>query len=303
MLTSIVFSKDRALQLDLTLRSIKANLGFFDEVVVLYDISSDEHKLAYEKLSKEHENVQFIRQVGHYKNIFVATQTIIKNSKNDYIGMFTDDIIAYRQTTNGRKILDALETLVDGSDEAVYPFVFSLRLGGNTTQREHYGELYNDILPEVFQVDDSLFWMWTMIPYGGYWGYPLSLDGHIIRKKQWLTFFEELVILDRHYSNKGVVPRAKFSWAQTPNTIESKLQRNNYDLTNVMCSAVESCIVNSPNNRVQNDVQNSSGDVYNYDAEYLNTLFLNGARIALQKINFPEIRCPHTEIDILEGLK
>ena len=127
MLTSIVFSKDRALQLDLTLRSIKANLGFFDEVVVLYDISSDEHKLAYEKLSKEHENVQFIRQVGHYKNIFVATQTIIKNSKNDYIGMFTDDIIAYRQTTSGRKILDALETLVEGSDGAVYPCVFSVR--------------------------------------------------------------------------------------------------------------------------------------------------------------------------------
>ena len=69
-----------------------------------------------------------------------------------------------------------------------------------------------------------------------------------------------------------------------------------------MASLKTSCVVNSPNNRVQNTIKNRHGDEFSYDAQFLNEKFLGGYRINLDHIDFPEIVCPHQELDILKGL-
>ena len=62
-------------------------------------------------------------------------------------------------------------------------------------------------------------------------------------------------------------------------------------------------VENTPNNRVQDTHENRSGDEYDYTAQFLLSKYLSGQRIELESLDFSDIRCPHTEIDILKGLK
>ena len=53
MITSVIFSKNRACQLDLLLRSIHENLPRFIETYVLYCATNDDFACGYEKLIKK----------------------------------------------------------------------------------------------------------------------------------------------------------------------------------------------------------------------------------------------------------
>jgi len=70
-----------------------------------------------------------------------------------------------------------------------------------------------------------------------------------------------------------------------------------------MCSMPHSVVVNTPNNRVQDThTENRSGDEYDYTPQFLLSKYLSGQRIELESLDFSDIKCPHTEIDILKGL-
>ena len=70
-----------------------------------------------------------------------------------------------------------------------------------------------------------------------------------------------------------------------------------------MVCPVESQVVNSPNNKVQESHDNRSGDVFDYDEKTLLEKYKTGSRINLDSLDFSDIKCPHTEIDILKGLE
>ena len=99
------------------------------------------------------------------------------------------------------------------------------------------------------------------------------------------------------------------SWKQTPNEFESAIQRFWPLSSPMMVCPIESCVVNSPNNKVQKSHDNRSGDVFDYDENTLLDKYESGARIrfksiyALLRLPFNKIKCPHTEIDILKGLE
>ena len=64
-----------------------------------------------------------------------------------------------------------------------------------------------------------------------------------------------------------------------------------------------SVVVNSPNNRVQKTHENKSGEVHDYSSELLLDKYESGSRIDVGMLDFSNIKCPHTEIDILKGLR
>lgn len=291
MFTSIVFSKDRPLQLDLCLKSIKQNLFAANKVVVLYK-TSDGYDTNYSQLADEHPDVEFFKQ-GY--SIFQDIKTILADS-TEYVIFFTDDDIIYRKC----ELTEADIASAFDNDACCV----SLRLGINTSMRDYGdGVLRRDNIPEqIMRLSNTLIWNRTSIPVGGYWAYPLSVDGHIFETRDIKKFTEELCILNNHYDNCGTVPRAKYAWSQTPNEFESKLQRFFFELSPIMTCPEYSCVVNSPNNRVQNTVANRSGDVYNYTALDLKDEFDEGRRIRLDGITIDDIICPHQEINILEGL-
>tara|TARA_R110002020_G_scaffold177788_1_gene370535 strand:- start:692 stop:1600 length:909 start_codon:yes stop_codon:yes gene_type:complete len=301
MFTSIVFSKDRPLQLDLCIKSLKQNLFDDNNISVLYKTSNDSYKEHYNRLKVEYPDINFVEQ-GYC--IFDDLVDLVSQS-SDYLAFFTDDDIVFR------KIDFTIENVDVVFKAPEPPCTFSLRMGLNSRTRDYGdGEQREDPVPKpIYKIEMPssqeafLLWNRTGIGLGGYWSYPLSVDGHIFTKNFMLSCCEELAHLRKFYNSKGV-PRAKYSWGQTPNEFESKLQRFYFSMTPMMASAEFSCVVNSPNNRVQNEAQNRNGDQYSYDADYLAEQFAEGKRIDLNKINFDKVKitCPHTEIDILEGL-
>tara|TARA_Y100000004_G_C8938900_1_gene423280 strand:+ start:662 stop:1570 length:909 start_codon:yes stop_codon:yes gene_type:complete len=301
MLTSIVFSKDRPLQLDLCLSSVQQNLFEDNEIIVLYKTSSEFYQSCYEQLAKEHPEVRFVVQSN---NIFESILDLVKGA-SDYVAFFTDDNIAFR------KINFTMEKVKAVFAAPQPPATFSLRMGLNCRTRDYGdGEQREDFTPKpIYKLEmessDEAFLLWnrTSIPVGGYWSYGLSVDAHIFHKEFMVHCCEELSHLRDYYSTKSF-PRALSAWDDTPNEFESKLQRFYFDPPPMMAAAEFSSVVNSPNNRVQNHIENRNGDEYSYSAEYLAKQFSEGKRIDVNKIDFDKIAitCPHTEIDILEGL-
>jgi hypothetical protein len=301
MLTSIVFSKDRPLQLDLCLKSIKQNLFDDNKIVVLYKTSTDLYESHYTKVKEEHDDVEFVEQG---RCIFDNLVDLVSQS-SDYLSFFTDDNIVFRKVDFTMENVDVMFKAPET------PCTFSLRMGVNSRTRDYGdGEQREDPVPKpIYKIEMPsaqeafLLWNRTGIGLGGYWSYALSVDGHIFTKGFMLYCCEELAHLRRFYDPRGV-PRSKHSWGQTPNEFESKLQRFYFSTTPMMASPEFSCVVNSPNNRVQSDAENRNGDHYSYDAEYLAEQFGLGKRIDVNKIDFDKVKitCPHTEIDILEGL-
>ena len=301
MLTSIVFSKDRPLQLDLCLKSIKQNLFDDNKIVVLYKTSTDLYESHYTKVKEEHDDVEFVEQ----GNCIFDNLVDLVSQSSDYLSFFTDDNIVFRKVDFTMENVDVMFKAPET------PCTFSLRMGVNSRTRDYGdGEQREDPVPKpIYKIEMPsaqeafLLWNRTGIGLGGYWSYALSVDGHIFTKGFMLYCCEELAHLRRFYDTRGV-PRSKYSWGQTPNEFESKLQRFYFSTTPMMASPEFSCVVNSPNNRVQSDAENRNGDHYSYDADYLAEQFGLGKRIDVNKIDFDKVKitCPHTEIDILEGL-
>ena len=130
----------------------------------------------------------------------------------------------------------------------------------------------------------------TDTPYIG--GPQDSVDGHIFRKADIVEMMDELQLL-----------QSRYNWGDTPNVLESQLQRFWPLRGNYMMSPKHSVVVNSPNNRVQDSHKNRSGDVFSYDSKYLLDKYVDGNRISLEDCSFDNIRCPHTEIDLIKGIK
>tara|TARA_R110002167_G_scaffold221731_1_gene426682 strand:- start:27 stop:923 length:897 start_codon:yes stop_codon:yes gene_type:complete len=298
MFTSIIFSKDRALQLDLALKSIRENFLPNNKIIVIYSTSSDIYEQSYLELSLEHPDVKLLKQTS---SIFKDIHCAITACESEYVMFFTDDNIVYRKVEfTEEDVFDLFNVPIQdmfGND--VTYCSLSLRLGKNTINRD-YGDgiLRPDKTPDVCSIKDPfIIWNRTSLRPGGYWAYPLSVDGHIFEKEAIIPFCDELLVLEQHYSNTD------HKWRQTPNEFEAKLQRFYFDLPSAMAAPFLSCVVNSPNNRVQDTIENRNGDHYSYSHVDLNKHFKNGARLSLAKINFNNITCPHQEIDILKGLE
>jgi hypothetical protein len=280
LITSIIFSKNRPLQLDLCLSSINRNFSDSTQNIVIHNNSS-EFSEAHGLLESEHPNVAFWPQSDSlFKDVLIA----VESSENDYICFFTDDDIVYSPFA-----------CVDYSfleDPTIS--CLSLRMGENITERSHGGEVGLDVCKKRFWISNEMMaWPKTFHGYGSYWSYDLSVDGHIFRKKDICQIMDELCYLE-----------ARYQWNQTPNELEASLQRFWTLAPNLIVSPPQSVVVNSPNNRVQQShAHNRSGDLHDYDENYLLGKYMAGNRINIDYLNFNDIKCPHTEINLMEGLK
>jgi len=278
LITSVIFSKNRPLQLDLCLNSIDRNFVDSTQNIVIHN-NSNGFKEAHKLLESEHPEVEFWPQgVSLFGDVLLAA----KVAKNDYVCFFTDDDIFYVPFAPRKYNIFTNPNIA----------CLSLRMGLNICQRSHNGVVGVDAHKEVFEVDEDLFaWSKTCHTYGSYWSYSLSVDGHIFRREDIIHMMSELCFLGD-----------KCGGQETPNHLESSLQRFWTISPNFMVSPRHSVVVNSPNNRVQQSHEdNKSGETYSYDENYLLGKYMSGDRINLDYLNFSDIKCPHTEINLMEG--
>lgn len=273
MITTIIFSFDRPMQLSLLLDSLLE----FDqnkqlEVNILYAFSSSEFEKGYNVLKEKHIKYRWIEEL-RYKERFVIptlplyyhnyywwlkfrynrwvgsnfkTQVIslLSNSKNKFVMFLTDDSLFYSSVEINPAVL---------SEIALYPqrISYSLRHGTNIV-----GGKFEELA-------DRIIWQLTSTHSHPEWSYPFSVDGHIYDKEIIRQSFETVIF-------------------KNPNTLESHVACyvKEHRLLNTVIANQKSCLLGFELNRVQQIVNNHN---LNIDASFLNEKFLIGFRL---EINF-----------------
>lgn len=261
MLNILVFSKDRACQLDLFIRSFKKYFKGCagDSLSVIYTYSTIEYKEGYELLIERHSGINFIDEKG--RSFKTLTEQNI-HGKNPYTVFFVDDNIF-----KGPFSIECKEMALLGSDSDI--LCLSLRL--------YSGIDYCYTIPcksPAPTLSPENTWAWRGLL--GDWGYPMSLDGHIFRTHEILY----------------LMTRTDY---KSPNTLEGALATRPLSKEKMVCLD-ESVIINNPCNKVQTDNGNHCGTVR---ADFLNKLYLIKKQISLCNIEGLKNKSPHQEIDVV----
>lgn len=288
VLSVVIFSKDRAAQLDLCLKSIYKNMeGFLDKlkIYIVYTASSHEFETAYTNLSGEWNSLPSIYFMPEkkYKG-FKKTLEYCMNHWEEYVLFFTDDDIVYRKFEHDFSIFcDAF-----GKNENL--FCISLRLGTNTFVQDQYINSMCLIPDEVIISENTVkIWNWKTQSMGEHetnFGYPFSVDGHMFKSKN-----AKWIIKNTEYYN--------------PNTLEAKAHRTHVmdteyaeNLSDEMACFKNSYVINTPLNRVQDTFTNSAGIFFEETQESLNNRFLKGHRLTLDGMDFSTIIGVHQELKL-----
>ena len=271
MINAIVFSKDRACQLELLVRSMVGGWNVHGkhglEFTVIYDTSNERYEKSYEKLMHEFcgKNYYFslCRDVGKFKERTIeAIHNYIDGSHDKYTVFFVDDDVFKLPFSTDSHMFHTFQMQTDIA-------CLSLRMSPRMTYS--YTQNKNVIVPPI----ENGIWDWTKTKESN-WSYPMSLDGHIFRTTDILPLIERL-----DYNN--------------PNELEGQLAQHPLLHRPKMICFDEPIIMSLPVNRVQEASKNRCGNI---SAEFLNEQFLAGKRIKLQPIIDFKNTSPQQEVEI-----
>jgi hypothetical protein len=260
--TAIVYSKNRAAQLDLLLRSIEENApDLYDEVHVICK-GDAEYDAAYQICALQHPEVVF------HTELSLREQTLRLAEQDAHLAFLMDDCVFYHKGEGS----DPAEILREDEDV----LCFSPRLGLNTT---YCYPLRRGQTVEATPAEDGiLYWDWRGAECD--FSYPASLDGHVWRREDLLP----LLRLVTDWSN--------------PNTVEAELARafQYSDLGRpLMAAHARSSLVGVPVNRTgDTHVDNRFGERYRYELDDLNSAYLGGKRLVCD-LKAEEVRAAHVE--------
>jgi glycosyltransferase involved in cell wall biosynthesis len=265
---AVIFSKDRAMQLDACLRSFALHCKDIDQchVCVIYTTSHERFERQYETLRSSYLKVEFIRQTCFHSDL-------VRTIKEVSHVMFLVDDNLFTGEWSLTEVLDALKH--NGQTLG-----FSLRLGINTIGSYSLNKAQNP--PEFREVAPNILkFSWTTALHD--FGYPLEVSSSV-------------------YKVEHVLPLIKSSSAVTnPNSLEAFLDssKDRFRTTQqeLLCFARSVAFCN-PVNIVQNDWINRSGDSYEHSVFGLMRRFDLGYRIDLRPFeNFVSNAC-HQEVDL-----
>lgn len=241
----VIFSRDRACQLDALLRSMERFVQVAHHKTVLYAASNDDFERGYRSLMAGNRATRFVRE-SDFKRDLLSILTEARRLGR-HILFLVDDILFLRDWSGG----DNLQLFTDNENI----LTLSLRLGEKITHCQPRGMATT---PHDFT--DSNLWHWRE-GSDGYWNYPMSLDGHLFRAED---------IVDR-------LSQLAFS---NPNILEAALAGQDIQKP-LMLAERRPYLVNLALNRVQSTFANPSGEV---SADRLNRAYLDGRRIDIEPI-------------------
>jgi FkbM family methyltransferase len=263
-----VFSKDRAMQLDCTLRTLHLHCSDIDQasIRVIYTTSSYFHERGYEKLKREFPSVDFVREKA-FKNDLMSFVSSL-----EHVLFLVDDNIFVSDFRLG----DMLGALT-GNRSAIG---YSLRLGRNTTSSYMLGR--SQSLPDFASAGNGcLSFDWTASELD--FGYPLEVSSSLYRVSDILPLLNGL-----DYRN--------------PNTLEAFLDGNKavFRTTHPRLLCYETSVTFcNPANKVQNICANNrAGADDRYAPDRLQNMFLKGYSLDGEKFaDFVANAC-HQEVEV-----
>lgn len=260
----IVFSKDRAAQLDLLLRSAEKHIEISHEFHVIYTSSNHQEDQNYARVNQLFSQHRWVKQVQG-KGLKRLVLQCLCRSRYAMVAFVVDDMIFFSRFSLGSWIKTVFE----------YEGTFSLRLGKNIKRSFMLGR--QQAQPRLRALDGYLL-NWEMVfdvATSSDWSYALSVDGDIMRHTE--AFLVALLTSFR-----------------TPNELESHGQRIKRYFSAYRSCFEESVACNIPDNIVQNTFRNAS---LNGSGKVLSDGYALGMRISLEDI---EARLPgdsvHMEI-------
>lgn len=253
-ITTVVFSKDRAMQLDATLRSLQLRCTDADSmtVKVIYYCSTTLHNDQYEELKHIYPLAQFIPEKNFKDDLLSAL------SHHEYAIFLVDDNLFVRDF----KLADAVTSL----EKFPTAIGFSFRLGKNTAYCYMLGKQQN--LPAFDHLDKIILkYNWTTADLD--FGYPLELSSSL-------------------YRIKDIMPLLARIDFKNPNTLELQLETNKAAYASaqpaLLCFNQSTAFCN-PVNMVQAMWANKSGRNNDYTAEKLADMFAQGYRIDVKRFS------------------
>ncbi|MBN8547698.1 MAG: glycosyltransferase [Deltaproteobacteria bacterium] len=268
--TAILFSKDRALQLDATLASffLHCRDAATLEIIAVCKTSTAQHLQQYERLQAMYPQVAFVNETAFNQ------QVISYASKNEFVLFLVDDNIFVRDF----HVHHAIAALSE-SQQAVG---FSLRLGRNT--KFCYSLNRPQSLPAFVPVSSPsenpiLSYAWPNAECD--FGYPLEVSSSI-------------------YRSKDIVPMMKLVPFSNPNNLEGllaqQLSRVAAALPTLLCfeSSVTFC---NPVNKVQEAApDNRAGVAISYSADKLASIFDRQGRVDVRSYSGHVPNACHEEV-------
>jgi glycosyltransferase involved in cell wall biosynthesis/thioredoxin-like negative regulator of GroEL len=265
--TVIIFSKDRALQLDGTIRSFYRHCCDPQNSIVkiLYHTSNETHRIQYQELAEDFPACKFIPEQD-FRN------DLIKALIGSNLVLFLVDDNIFLRDFSLKKLCSELKQ----TPEAIG---VSLRLGRNTVYC--YPLACTQKIP-VFSVGegDLLAFDWTTSEHD--FAYPLEVSSSI-------------------YRSTDLVPLIRSIKFSNPNTLEAKLA----EMANLFKTSHPTLICNNlsitfcaPINKVQTDFGNRTGNQSNLSADNLSVQFGNHQRFDLTKIDSFIPNACHEEIHV-----
>lgn len=271
MLKALIISKDRACQLQLLLESMKKHAPNLFDVTINYTFSNPSFKDGYEQLKKRHiyPNIHWVKET----NIHDDFMSSLKASKQDQVCILTDDTVFFRRVNiTPFELSDVMNGKV---------LQFSFRLGLNTVVQDYRtGSRQPPLFGYEKHENEIIKWNWTEYYKNNNYGYCIGMDGCVFNVSDLITISESF-----HWSGfRG--------WEGTiAGDLRHTLQHKPF-----MAAFEHSVVVNIPTNNVQPGLY--AGDKYPISLDELNTKYLAGNTLSLDKMDFSNIIGAHQEVEL-----
>lgn len=274
MIQAIVFSRNRAAQLDLLLRSIEARAPIFDPIQVIYR-GEFEFAEGYQICKEQHPEVRFLPE----KNLSGQVEGLLRDwSDTPCVTFLCDDDLIIRPFIDDPRP----DTLLMPTPSLL---CISLRLGFNTTHCYPYDRKQEHPGWEV-ALKDIRMWSWE--GKDGDWGYPGSIDGHVFRRNDLLD-----LLINQPYGSA-------YHGFSNPNELEEVLNRNCRAIgTPLMACYSQSVLTGVPANRVNTSHPNRNGQEHPLDLISANAQYRAGKRLVLDELSAQQINAAHTELPLV----
>lgn len=259
-LLGVVFSRDRAMQLDATLRSFYLHCQDAELItlVVLYKTTSQHHAAQYAQLAQAYTAtgpIHFVEEQDFRQELLHLLAMYGAKDQAAQLLFLVDDNLFVRDF----RLAEIRETL------ASHPAAmgFALRLGTNITYRYTVDKV--QVVPTLTPLHGSICrFDWTTAQ--GSFNYPLEVSSSVFRMDEMTRLVEQLPFTN-------------------PNTLEAHLARRRAEFcahrSTLLCYA-QSVTFCNPINKVQTIYPNRAGTAPEYAPDQLAELFDQGYRIRVE---------------------
>ena len=268
----IVFSKDRPLQLDATLRSFMLHCLDFNRVSdrIIVKASNEIYGEAYTILSKEYSsysNISLIAEADFRQQVLDLLRL------DEYVLWLVDDNIFVRDF-----YLSNCQQLLESNQDTLG---YSLRLGENTTYC--YPLDKQQAIPDFKQISENTYkYKWTTAAYD--FGYPLEVSSSLYRTRDLLPLLESINFynpnsLETELATRVSYFREGFPWLLCP---------------------IKSITFCNPINKVQSTAgENRAGESTELSSDSFLERFLRGERIDVFPFDGFTPNACHQEVELM----